>query len=86
MRFLTKETFKTQPTEEVKALMPAEMAKAKELMEQGFIEKSYTAADMTAAWIVWNVESEAKLNEIHDTLPLHPFMNSELVSVLGEGM
>ncbi len=73
-------------SKEVQALMPAEMAKAKELMEQGFIEKSYTAADMSAAWIVWNVESEAKLNETHDSLPLHPFMNSELVSILGEGM
>ncbi len=55
MRFLTKETFKAQPTEEVQALMPAEMAKVKELVEQGFLETSYTAADMSAAWMVWNV-------------------------------
>ncbi len=77
MRFLTKETFKTQPTKEVQALMPAEMAKAKDLIEQGLIEKSYTAADMTATWIIWNVESETELNELHDSLPLHPFMNSD---------
>ncbi len=86
MRFLTKETWKAQPNEEVQALMPAEMAKVKELMEKGFLETSYTAVDMSAAWMIWNVESEEKLKEVHDSLPLHPFMNSELVSVLGEGM
>ncbi len=37
MRFLTKETFKAPPTAEVQALMPAEIAKVKELTEQGLI-------------------------------------------------
>ena len=35
MRFLTKETFKAPPTAEVQALMPAEIAKVKELTEHG---------------------------------------------------
>ena len=37
LRFITKETFKAPPTAEVKALMPAEIAKVKELIEQGLI-------------------------------------------------
>ena len=83
MRFLTKETFKTQPTAEVEAeLMPAEIAKVKELMEQGLIEAVHTAIDLTAAWIVWNVDSEAALESTHATLPLHPYMNSEILAVL----
>ncbi len=86
MRFLTKETFKAQPTEEVQALIPAEIAKVSELLQKGFLEKTYSAADMSAIWMVWNVESEAKLNELHESLPLHTFMNSELVSVLAEDM
>ncbi len=82
MRFLTKETFKAAPTAEVQALMPAEMAKVTELTEQGLIETVYTAADMSAAWIVWSVESEDALNDAHNSLPLHPFMNSETVELL----
>ena len=86
MRYLTKETFKAPPTAEVEALMPAEIAKVKELMEQGLIEAVYTAVDLSAAWIVWNVDSEAALEEAHNALPLHPYMNSEILTVLAEGM
>lgn len=87
MRFLTKETFKTQPTVEVEeALMPAEIAKVKELMEQGLIEAVHTAVDLSVAWIVWNVDSEAALGETHTTLPLAPYMNSEILTVLTEEM
>ena len=86
MRFITKETFKAPPTAEVKALMPAEIAKVKELIEQGLIAAVYTAADLSSAWMVWNVDSQAALEETHNTLPLHPYMNSEIITVLSEEM
>ncbi len=86
MRFLTKETFKAPPTAEVEALMPAEIAKVKELTEQGLMEALYTAVDLSAVWIVWNVDSEAALEEAHNTPPIHPYMNSEIMSVLSEEM
>ncbi len=85
MRFLTKETFKAPPTAEVQALMPAEIAKVKELTEQGLIAAVYVAADQSGAWMVWNVDSQAALEEIHNTLPLHPYLNSE-ITVLAEEM
>jgi muconolactone delta-isomerase len=85
MRFLTKETFKAPPTAEVQALIPAEQAKVKELTEQGMIEAVYVAADQSSAWMVWNVDSQAALEETHNTLPLHPHMNSE-ITVLSEEM
>ncbi|MCZ6535598.1 MAG: hypothetical protein O6914_06460 [Chloroflexi bacterium] len=85
MRFLTTETFKAPPTAEVQALIPAEMAKVKELTEQGKIETVYVAADRSGAWIVWNVDSQAVLEEAHNTLPLHPYLNSK-ITVLAEGM
>jgi muconolactone delta-isomerase len=85
MRFLTKETFKAPPTAEVQALIPAEQAKVKELTEQGMIEALYVAADQSSAWMVWNVDSQAALEETHNTLPLHPHMNSE-ITVLSEEM
>ena len=85
MRFLTKETFKAPPTAEVQALIPAEIAKVKELTEQGLVAAVYTAADLSGAWVVWNVDSQAVLEEAHSTLPLHPYMNTE-ITVLAEEM
>ena len=85
MRFLTKGTFKAPPTAEVQALIPAEIAKVKELTDQGLISAFYIAADRSGAWMVWNVDSQAALEEAHSTLPLHPYMNSE-ITVLAEEM
>ena len=85
MRFLTKGTFKAPPTAEVQALIPAEIAKVKELTEQGVIAVVYTAADMTTFWTVWNVDSQAALEETLNTLPLNPYTNSE-ITVLAEEM
>ena len=82
MRFLTKETFKAPPTAEVQALMPAEIAKVNELTEQGLLAAVYTAADLTSVWMVWKVDSQAALEETHNTLPLHLYMNNE-ITVLG---
>ena len=58
MRFLTKETLKAPPTAEIQALIPAEIAKVKELTEQGLVTAVYTAADLSSAWMVWNVDSQ----------------------------
>ena len=85
MRFLTKETFKAPPTAEVQALIPAEIAKVKELTEQGLISAMYMAADLSSVWVVWDVDSQAALEETHTTLPLHPYMNSE-ITLLAEEM
>ena len=85
LRFLTTEAFKAPPTSEVQALIPAEMARVKELTEQGLIVAVYVAADQSNAWMVWNVDSQAALEETHSTLPLHPHLNSE-ITVLSEEM
>ena len=84
MRFLAKETFKAPPTAEVQALIPAEIAKVKELTEQGLISAVYTAADLSSAWIVWNVDSQAALEEARNTLPLHPYNDSEVTLLMEE--
>ena len=78
MRFLIKNTWKEPPTEEVQALIPAEMARIKELAEQGISEALYVAADRSGAWEVWNCESEETLEEIKKALPLHKYLNIEI--------
>lgn len=85
MRFIIEETFKAPPTPEVQALIPAEQTRVKELTEQGLIAAVYVAADQSRAWALWNVESEAALNAAHDSLPLHPHMNS-VITELAEDM
>jgi|KNS12BottometaT_FD_k123_37283_1 muconolactone delta-isomerase len=85
MRFLTKESFKAPPTAEVQALIPAELARTKELTEQGLLEAVYVAADRSGAWLIWNCESQAVLEETHKTLPLHEYLTSE-TTVLSEEM
>ena len=56
----------------------------KELTEQGLVETAYVAADQTGAWLVWNVDSQAALEEAHSTLPLHPYTNSEITALAEE--
>lgn len=84
MRFLIEETFKEPPTAEVQAIIPAEQARVKELTEQGLVAAVYIAADQSRAWAVWNVDSEAALEEAHDSLPLHPHMNSDITELAEE--
>ncbi len=84
MRFLSKETWKAPPTAEAQALIPTELARVKELKEQGMVEALYVAADRSGAWMVWNVDSQAALDEAHNTLPLHPYMNSEITELAEE--
>jgi muconolactone delta-isomerase len=78
MRFLVKQSFRAPPTKEVLELIPAERAKIKEFAAQGPVEAFYVAADRSGAWIVWNCESQADLEEVQKTLPLHEYVQSDI--------
>ncbi len=84
MRFLIKNTWKEPPTEKVQALIPAEQARGKELTEQGIQEALYVAADQSGAWLVWNCESQDAVEELHQTLPLHEHLNTEITLLSDE--
>jgi muconolactone delta-isomerase len=83
MRFLVSETFITPPTKEVFELIPAEQARVKELTAQGVVEATYVAADNSGVWVIWNCESQAQLEEVHETLPLHSYLQS-VITLLAE--
>lgn len=82
MRFLTKESFRAPPTSEVLALIPAEQARVKELVDQGVVEAAYAAADNTAMWLIWHCESQAGLEEAHETLPMHEYLRSDVTQLV----
>jgi muconolactone delta-isomerase len=52
--------------------------RTKELAEEGVVEATYIAADMSGAWLVWNVESKDALEEVHKTLPLHDHVDQDV--------
>lgn len=78
MHFLIKSTFKAPPTEEVLALIPVEQVRIKELAEEGLFEALYVAKDRSAAWSIWNCDSQSALEEMHEKLPLHDYLNIEI--------
>jgi len=85
MRFMIKANLKEPPTEEVLALVPAEQARSQELADQGIREALYVAADQSVVWYIWNCESQDVLEEIHKTLPLHDYLNTEITLLSDDG-
>jgi muconolactone delta-isomerase len=71
MMFMVEST-QTQPhTEQTLALIPAEMARGKELDAQGLRRGLFVAADFSKAWQVYDVDSERTLRALLQSLPLY---------------
>jgi muconolactone delta-isomerase len=64
------------------ALLPAEQAHVKKLMEQGILEAGYLAADRAHLWMVLHGESQDQVAGVLKTLPFYPFMEPELTPLL----
>ncbi len=76
-------TWKNPPNEEVQALLPAEQARGKELIEQGISEPALVAADHSTFWAIWHRDSKEGVEAILETLPLRPYVNVD-VALLAE--
>jgi len=75
MRFLVESSFKQTPTQEILALIPAEIARGHELDAQGIRVKLYVAADQARAWQVYQSDSQTAVQAALASLPLHPYLN-----------
>lgn len=75
MRFLVEGGFTAQPTEEMLALIPQEIAYGQQLEAQGLREVIYYAADMSRAWQVFSVESREMLDKLLAGFPLAPYLS-----------
>ena len=60
------------------ALLRAEQAHVKTLMEQGVMEMGYLAADGSHAWMVLQGESAEHVQKAMTAFPFYPFMELEL--------
>lgn len=83
MRFLVESMLKQAPTPEILALLPAESARGLELDSQGVREKLYIAADQSRSWQVFTAPSQAALDEVLASFPLHPYVH-ETVTPLAD--
>jgi muconolactone delta-isomerase len=74
MRYLVTSKFNQVPTDSIMALIPAEIARGKELDAQGIRLKLYVAADQSAAWQIYQGNTQADVQAAIESLPLHPFV------------
>ena len=64
------------------ALLPAEQAHVKKLMEQGAVEAGYLAADRSHAWMVVQGESQDHIQQVLRALPFYPYVELELTPLM----
>ena len=83
MLFMVESRFAAAPTPEILALLPAEQARGRELDAQGVRRHLFVAADNSASWQVFEVQSREDLDPVLASYPFHSYM-SENVTELGE--
>ena len=76
MRFLVETKFSQALTDEMVALIPAEIARGEELDAAGSRLALYLAEDLSAAWQVYQAETLAEVQEMVDSFPLTRFVTS----------
>ncbi len=74
-------TIRLNPQEqaEITARLADEQAYVKTLMAQGTIEALYVAADQFHTWLVMQEESQLRLQQVVESLPLYAYMELEIV-------
>ena len=78
MKYLVTSKLNQPPTDSIIALIPAEIARGKELDAQGIRLKLYVAADQSGAWQVYQGDTEADVRKAIESLPLHPFVTTTI--------
>lgn len=81
MRFMVHFTTRPGSEEAVAALRPAERARVEALSEQGIVEALYLTTDLARGWLVMQSESPAQAQEYLQTLPLHAYLEWEVVQI-----
>jgi muconolactone delta-isomerase len=78
MRYLVTSKLNQPSTDSIIALIPAEIARGKELDAQGIRLKLYVAADQSGAWQIYQGDTEADVRKAIESLPLHPFVTTTI--------
>ena len=78
MKFMVTVTFNQKPNDELRALIPAEQSRIKELVAQGVMQNGYMAASRSKIWLIMQAESQDVVQAALESLPLYKFMNVEI--------
>jgi muconolactone delta-isomerase len=82
MQYMVSVSFVPGQQEAIAALMPAEQAHVRKLLEQGVIETIHIAADRSHIWLAMNGESQEDVRQTMSELPLYPYMQLEYTPLL----
>jgi hypothetical protein len=74
LKYLVTSVFNQTSTDAILALIPAEIARRKELDVQGIRRKRYVAADQSGVWQTYQGDTEADVQTAIESLPLHPYV------------
>ena len=86
MKYLVTSMFNQAPTDSILALIPAEIARGKELDAQGIRLKLYVAADQSGAWQIYQGDTPADVQQAIESLPLHPFVTTTITPLADDAM
>ena len=82
MQYLVNVSFVPVQQEAIAALMPAEQAHVRKLLDQGVFGALHIAADRSHIWVAVNGESEEDVRQTMSELPLYPYMQLEYTPLL----
>jgi muconolactone delta-isomerase len=81
MLFMVESRFAAAPAPDILALLPAEQARGRELDAQGVRRHLFVAADKSASWQVFQVQSREDLDPIMASYPFHPYMSDKMTEL-----
>jgi muconolactone delta-isomerase len=79
MEFMVSVKFRSQDRAEISARTPQEQAHIKTLREQGIVKVLYISSDLSRVWLVMQGESQDEVQKVLESLPLHPYMETEII-------
>lgn len=81
-KFMTSFTVQQPINEEMLALYPAERARIGEMANEGTLRHIFVSSDLSAGWIVFEVDSAQAALDLMDTLPMRRYMQVSVVPLL----
>lgn len=82
MKYMVDVTFVPGQQEAIAALLPAEQAHVRRLLEQGVMDRIHVAADRSHIWVAVKGETQDDVRHTMSELPLYPYMQLEYTPLL----
>jgi muconolactone delta-isomerase len=81
MRFMVRFVHREPQSDAVRALLPAERDRVREMKAEGTIENLYLATDGSNGWIAMQASTLAQLQTALKSLPLYAYLDFELAEI-----